>query len=513
MHTQLFWVIGFLFGLAIGLSFHFISMKKRKVRREREKREAENIIEIARREAQEKAHKIIQSAKEQARKVQSEFEREERKLRSSLRNQERKLYQKEEHLNQRLKAIEKQTKQLERKEQELMEREKKVNEEQAMIIKTLEEIARMNSAEARRMLLDEIDKDLRLEKAKLIREVEEETRRVAEMKAKEIVTLAVQKCAVETAADTSVSVVMLPHDEMKGRLIGKEGRNIRTFEMLTGVDLIVDDTPEAVVLSCFDPVRREMARLALEKLIADGRIHPARIEEMVEKAKLEVEQRILEEGENAVLQLGITDMHTEIVKLLGKLHFRTSYGQNVLRSCIEAAHLSRNLAAELGLDEELAKRAALLHDLGKAVSQEMQGPHALIGAEIAARYNEPKGVVHAIAAHHGDVEPQTAEAVIVQVADAISAARPGARKDTLENYVQRMRHLESIAEGFPGVEKCYAIQAGRELRIIVNPDSVDDAEIPLLCREVAKKIEKEHQYPGQIKVTVIRELRAVEYAR
>lgn len=507
------YLVVFLVGLLIGLAYLFLEKGRAGKSRSQAQKEVEVVLRKAQEEAQQKADEILRSAREQVSRQRSEWSREERKLKHSLKNQERRLFQKEESLAQKQKQIDAQLRVVAEREQSCAQREKDLVEKAEEAKGKLEKVAQLTREEARRLLLDEVDKELILERARRVKQMEEEIRREAEVKAKEIVTLAVQKCAVETATEASVSVVGLPSDDMKGRLIGKEGRNIRAFEQLTGVDLIVDDTPEAVVLSCFDPVRREVARLALEKLIADGRIHPARIEEMVGKSRLEVERRMLEEGESAALELGITDMHPEILKLLGRLHFRTSYGQNVLRSCVEAAQLSANLAAELGLDVELAKRAAFLHDLGKSLSHEVQGPHALIGAEIAAKYGEPKGIVHAVAAHHGDVEPQTAEAVVVQVADAISAARPGARKDTVENYVQRMRQLEGIAESFEGVEKCFAIQAGRELRILINPDSLDDAEATLLCRQIAKKVEQEHQYPGQIKVMVIRETRAIEYAR
>lgn len=492
----------------------FTALQKKSARELVKKREeAEYVIRNAQKEVGEKKREALLEAKEEALKIRRQGEGEIKEQRVQLQKLEKRILQKEETLEQKLNQHSEKEKDLKAKEQEIKEVKTQIQQEINLQRKKLEEISGMSVDEGKKMLLDSIESEVRLESAKKIKEYEHRVKDESARIAREIVTLAVQRCAVDHVAESTVSVVPLPSDEMKGRLIGREGRNIRTFEMLTGVDLIVDDTPGAVVLSSFDPLRRETARLTLEKLISDGRIQPARIEEMVEKSKLEMEERIREEGEKALLKVGLTGLHTEIVKLLGRLHFRTSYSQNCLKNCVEASILAANLASELGADVQLAKRAALLHDVGKAVSHEVEGPHALIGAEIAMRYKESKGVVHAIAAHHGDEEAQTLEAVIVQVADAISAARPGARGDTFESYIKRLEQLEKVVDGFEGVEKSYAIQAGRELRVIVKPEEMDDAKALLMARDMAKKIEATLQYPGQIKVTVIRETRCVEYAK
>lgn len=498
-------VIGYLLSIALQKKSAEESKKKRE--------EAEYVIKNAQREVEEKKREAVLEAKEEALKIRRQAEADVKEQRAQVQKLEKRLLQKEETLEQKLNQHGEKEKELKTKEQEIKDVKTQLQQEIELQRKELERVSGMSMEDAKKMLLSSIESEVRLESAKKIKEYEQQVKEESGRIAREIVTLAVQRCAVDHVAESTVSVVPLPSDEMKGRLIGREGRNIRTFEMLTGVDLIVDDTPGAVVLSSFDPLRRETARLTLEKLISDGRIQPARIEEMVEKAKLEMEERIREEGDKALLKVGLTGLHQEIVKLLGRLHFRTSYSQNCLKNCVEASILAANLASELGADVQLAKRAALLHDVGKAVSHEVEGPHALIGAEIATRYKEPKGVVHAIAAHHGDEEPQTLEAVIVQVADAISAARPGARGDTFENYIKRLEQLEKVVDGFTGVEKSYAIQAGREIRVIVKPEEMDDAQATLMARDMAKKIEATLQYPGQIKVTVIRETRCVEYAR
>lgn len=416
------------------------------------------------------------------------------------------LDKKVETLEQREEAISKRQKEIQKSHEEVQELYRKQVEE-------LERLSGLSSEEAKQLLLNDIEKQIRHEAAVMIKDIESKTKEEAERKAKEIISYAIQKCSADHVAETTVSVVPLPNDEMKGRIIGREGRNIRTLETLTGIDLIIDDTPEAVILSGFDPIRREVARIALEKLIVDGRIHPARIEEMVEKSKKEVENYIREQGEQATFETGVHGIHPELVKLLGRLRFRTSYGQNVLKHSIEVAHLAAAMAAELGADVKLAKRAGLLHDLGKAVDHEVEGPHVQLGADLAKKYKESNEIIHAILAHHGDIEATTVEAVLVQAADAISAARPGARRETLESYIKRLEKLEEIANSFSGVEKSFAIQAGREIRIMVKPEDVSDSDIVLIARDIVKRIEDELEYPGQIKVNVIRETRAIEYAK
>ena len=481
---------------------------------------AKKLLDDATRKAEDNKKEMILAAKEEILHLKSELDKESRARRTEMQRSERRIEQREETLDKRESQLDKRKDNLDKREESLNDKYADVQklEEEAEEIKEkqvaeLERIATMTQDEARQMVIDRVQKEAFHDAAATVREIESRAKEEGEKKARNIIALAIQKCAADHVAETTVSVINLPNDDMKGRIIGREGRNIRALETATGVDLIIDDTPEAVIVSAFDPVRREIARLAIEKLIMDGRIHPARIEECVEKAKKEVENQIREAGEQAVFETGQHGIHPELVKLLGRMKYRTSYGQNVLKHSIEVSHLAGLMAAELGADVALAKRAGLLHDIGKAVDHEQEGTHVSLGGELARKYHESPDVIHAILAHHNDVEPQTVEAVLVQAADAISAARPGARRESLENYIKRLTKLEEIANSFAGVDKCFAIQSGREVRIMVKPEDVTDEGTKVLAKEIAKRIEKEMEYPGQIRVNVIRETRSTEYAK
>ena len=475
--------------------------------------EAKQILELANKEAENKKKEEIFKAKEQIMQERKDLEQEIRERRGEIQKQESRIIQKEENLDRKEEALEKKERETDKKYQDLDEKEKELENAINEQMEKLQQIARLSVEDAKKLLLTEVEKQIKQEKVAIIREEEAKAKEESTKKAKELLTYAVQKCAADHTSETTVSIVNLPNDDMKGRIIGREGRNIKTIENLTGIDLIIDDTPEAVILSGFDPLRREVAKIALEKLIEDGRIHPAKIEEMVEKAKEEVQSIIKSEGERATLETGVMGLNPELVMLLGKLKYRTSYGQNVLNHSIEVSNLARIMADELGLDTKRARRAGLLHDIGKALDHDMEGTHVEIGVDILKKYKENPLVINAVEAHHGDVEPQSLEAVLVQAADAISASRPGARRETLEAYIKRLEQLEEIADSFEGVDKSFAIQAGREIRIIVKPEKISDADMTLLARDVAKKVEDEMDYPGQIKVNVIRESRVIEYAK
>ena len=474
---------------------------------------ANSLLADATHRAEEKKKEAILEAKEEVIRLKSELDKEVRDRRSEVTKQERRAQQREEMLDKKLDNLEVREENLNVKYKEAERLEAEAQELHDKQQGELERISNMTMEEARDILMTRIQKDAYHDAAVMVRDIESRAKEEGDKKARNIIAMAIQKCAADQVAETTVSVVALPNDDMKGRIIGREGRNIRALETATGVDLIIDDTPEAVIVSAFDPVRREVARLALERLILDGRIHPARIEEMVEKAQKDVDQQIQEAGEQAIFETGQHGIHRELVKLLGRMRYRTSYGQNVLKHSIEVSHLAGVMAAELGADVQLAKRAGLLHDIGKAVDHEAEGTHVQLGAELARKYHESPDVVNAIMAHHNDVEPATVEAVLVQAADAISAARPGARRESLENYIKRLEKLEEICNSFPGVEKCYAIQSGREVRIMVKPEDVTDIGTTVMAKEIAKRIEHEMEYPGQIKVNVIRETRAVDFAK
>ena len=475
--------------------------------------QAKNLIEEANRAAESRSKEMLLEAKEESIRTKNEADKDAKERRNELQRLEKRFMQKEEVLDRKLENQEKKEVQLQKQKEKLEVQEQEVSNALVQHHQELERIAGLTSEEAKQSLVSLIEHDARIEASKTVREIETTAKAEADKKVKEILTSAIQRCAVDHIAETTVSVVSLPSDEMKGRIIGREGRNIRALESLTGIDLIIDDTPEAVILSGFDPMRREIARIALEKLIQDGRVHPARIEEMVEKARKEVDAQIKEEGESATFETGVHGIHPELVRLLGKMKFRTSYGQNVLKHSMEVAYLCGIIAGELGADVTMAKRAGLLHDIGKAVDHEVEGSHVSIGAGLCRKYKENALIVNAVEAHHGDVEPTNIIAVITQMADAISGARPGARRETLESYIKRLQNLEAIADSFKGVEKSFAIQAGRELRIVILPDEVNDAALTMLARDIAKRIEEELEYPGQIKLSLIRETRAIEYAK
>ena len=503
--------------VAVGVICFLLGISYRKKVSEKEissaEEEARRIINEAIKSSESKKREALVEAKEEILRNRSEYEKEVKAQKADLQKQERRLQQKEENIDRKTENIEKKEEALAQKHADLEREEEEIKVIKRSQTEMLERISGFTAEEAKNYLINQLADEVTHESAMKVREIEAQFKEEADTRAREILSLAIQRCAADHVAEATVSVVPLPNDEMKGRIIGREGRNIRTLETMTGVDLIIDDTPEAITVSCFDPVRREIARIALEKLIQDGRIHPTRIEEMVEKAKREVDATIKAEGERAVFETNVHGLHPELIKLLGRMRYRTSYGQNVLNHSIEVSHLAGLIAAEIGADVTQAKRAGLLHDLGKSIDHEVEGSHVQIGVELARKYRENEDVVHAIEAHHNDVEPRTVVACIVQAADAISAARPGARRENLENYIKRLEKLEEVTSSFPGVEKSYAIQAGREVRIMVKPDQVSEDQMVLLARDIAKKIEEELEYPGQIKVNMIRETKVVDYAK
>ena len=507
-------VIGVILGLAIGVIIGVVMRKKiAEAKINGAEQEAKRIVEDAQKTAETKKKEALIEAKEEILKNKNEIESELKERRNEVSRLEKHAQQKEETLDKKIELYEKKEEILVEKGKQLEEREKELDEIIAKEVEKLEQISGFTSEQAKEYLLNKIESEVRHEAAMKIAEIEQEYKEEADNKARNIISLAIQRCASDYVSEATVSTVALPNDEMKGRIIGREGRNIRTIETLTGVDLIIDDTPEAITVSSFDPVRREVARMSLEKLVSDGRIHPARIEEMVEKSRKEVDLVIKQSGEQATFETGVHGLNPELIKILGRLRFRTSYGQNVLIHSIEVSHIAGMMAGELGVDTMLAKRAGLLHDIGKAVDHDVDGSHIQIGVELAKKYHENKEIVHAIEAHHGDVEANTVIAMLVQAADAVSAARPGARRENLESYIKRLQRLEEIATEFNGVEKCFAIQAGREIRVMVKPDEIRDDEMTFLARDIAKKIENELEYPGQIKVMIIRENRKVDYAK
>ena len=506
-----------LLGIAVGViaaALIFTKLKKDAVEKIKSAdEEATRLYNEAIKAGESKKREMLLEAKEEIHKTRTENERENKERRTELNKQERRLQQKEESLDKKLDNFERKEEELRKRQQAVANTQEEVNSIKKAQLEMLEKISGLTQEEAKVLIIKNVEQEARHDAAVKLKDIEAELKDNADQLAREIISTAIQRCAADHAAEATVSVVALPNDEMKGRIIGREGRNIRTLETITGVDLIIDDTPEAITVSSFDPVRREIARVALEKLIADGRIHPTRIEDMVEKARREVEQTIKREGERAVFETGVQGLHPELIKLLGRQKYRTSYGQNVLNHSMEVAHIAGLLASELGEDVTLAKRAGLLHDLGKSVDHEMEGSHVQLGVELARKYKESPEVIHAIEAHHGDVEAKTVIACLVQAADAISAARPGARRENVENYIRRLEKLEELTSSFPGVEKAYAIQAGREVRIMVRPEDVSEDNMVLMARDIAKKIEDELEYPGQIKINLIRETKAVDYAK
>ena len=510
-------VVGVLVGIIIGAVLGVVLFKKKYKDADEKIKNADNealrIYNERISSGESRKKELLLEAKDEIHKLRTEHDKEVKERRSELSKQERRLQQKEESLDKKTDAFERKEEELSRRMNEVAQIQAQAEEVKKQHLITLEQISGLTQEQAKQYLLDSVEQEVRHETAMKIKEIEQDLKDNAEEKAREILSIAIQRCAADHAAEATVSVVPLPNDEMKGRIIGREGRNIRTLETITGVDLIIDDTPEAITVSSFDPVRREVARLALEKLIADGRIHPTRIEDMVEKARREVDRTIREEGERACYETGVHGLNPELVKILGRQKYRTSYGQNVLNHSIEVSHIAGLMASELGVDVTLAKRAGLLHDLGKSIDHEVEGSHVQLGADLARKYKENPVVVNAVEAHHGDVEPKTVIAVLVQAADAVSAARPGARRENVENYIRRLQKLEELTGGYPGVEKAFAIQAGREVRIMVKPEEVTEDNMIILARDIAKKIEAELEYPGQIKINVIRETKAVEYAK
>lgn len=503
-----------LVGVGLGVLFGYLYRKNvAEAKVEKAEDTVKRLYEEAEKKAEEISKEKLLEAKEETIRIRSEADKEIRDRRAEVQRTERRLFQREESLDKKLESVEAREQAMNKRLAEIDKVEEQVSELQKQQAAELERISGMTAEEAKAILIENVEQEARHDAAILLRDIEQKTKEEADKRARNIVSLAIQRCAADQVAEATVSVVALPNDEMKGRIIGREGRNIRALETATGVDLIIDDTPEAVILSSFDPVRREIARISLEKLIMDGRIHPARIEEMVEKAKKEVDTQIREAGEAAVLEVGVHGIHHELVRYLGRMKYRTSYGQNVLRHSIEVAHLAGIMAAEIGANVTIAKRAGLLHDIGKSIDHEVEGSHVQIGADLAKKYRENAQVINCIMAHHGDVEPNSIEAVLVQAADAISAARPGARRETLETYIKRLEKLEEIANSYDGVDSSYAIQAGREIRIIVKPEKISDTDTVIVAREIAKRIENELEYPGQIKVNVIRETRTADYAK